>query len=1044
MLFAVSAMAQQRTITGTVTAKEDGLPLPGVSVKVKGTNIGTSTASDGKFTFKVPENAKELEFISIGYTTLIKAIGSSNIISAQLVADSKQLTEVVVVAYGTSKKAAITGSVATLSSKDLDNRVITNVSNALAGVAPGISVNAGNGQPGTGSGVRIRGFGSLSASNSPLYVVDGAVFDGNIADINATDIESVSLLKEASSTALYGSRAANGVIIITTKKGKVGADALNVNLSQGISQRGIPEYDRVNAQQYYPLMWQAMANSLIYPSSGTPLSPAAAAAKASAEIQSQLIYNPFNVPNDKIVGLDGKLNPNASLLYNDFDWVKPLTRTGKRSDFNMSMGGNSGKSDYYFSLGYLKDQGYIEKSDYDRINGRLNVNSQVKPWLKVGASLAGSISKANLAVDASTGNGASYSNVFNFSRSIGPIYPVHAFDAQGNPVLTSTGEQYYDYGGNPGAVNRPIGANAGRNAVYETLLNTNDNRRNALNARTYAEIKFLKDFTFRTNASVDISDRIGNTYWNKIVGDGVSYKGLASKATTFTQSSTINELLSYDKSWGLNTINVLAGHENYDLQIRTAGGTKTNQILDGNIEFPNFVTPTDANGYLINYKIESYLSRISYNYDNKYYLDGSLRSDGTSRFAPGARWGTFYSLGASWILSKEKFLSNVSWIDELKLKASYGVVGNDALFKDNGDPAYYKYQALYDLGWNNGDQAGVLLLSAATPNLKWEQNTTINIGTSFSFFKNRLYGGIDLFRRGSTNLLFDVPQPLSDPVPKISQNIGNMNNQGIELQLGGDAIRGKAFRWNVMTNWTMLRNKITKMPAESPVIISGTKRREVGRDLYNFYLRQWRGVDPTDGSSLYVPQDGETRELRTVNGQVYTVNSNYAKYDYSGSAIPKLMGSITNTFDYKNFSFSFLITYQIGGKFYDSQYAGLMNTAYGSALHVDALNAWTPTNTITDVPRLDIARNPILNAASSRWLIDASYVSFRNASLSYKLPKMWLSKVDVSNARIFVSGENLGLISKRKGMNPSESFDGTNSTTYVPSRMISVGLNVSL
>jgi len=1044
LFVAFNAMAQDRTITGIITGKDDGLPMPGVSVKVKGTNIGTSAASDGRFAIKVPSTAKELEFTSLGFVTATRVIGTSNTVNVVLISDAQGLNEVVVVAYGTSKKAAITGSVATLSSADLDKRVITNISNALAGVAPGISVNAGNGQPGTGSTVRIRGFGSFSASNSPLYVVDGAVFDGNIADINATDIESVSLLKDASSTALYGSRAANGIIIITTKKGKLGQDKLSINLSQGFSERGIPEYDRVNAQQYYPLMWQALRNSLVYPATGTGQTPEAAAAAASAQIQTQLVYNPFNVPNGEIVGTDGNLNPNASLKYNDFDWVKPLSRTGKRSDFNTSLSGNSGKSDYYFSLGYLKEQGYIEKSDYGRFNTRLNVNSQLKPWLKVGGNVAASLANGNLASDASTDNASSFSNIFNFSRTIGPIYPVRAYDAQGNPVLTTTGEQYWDYGAHPGAVARPIGANGGRNVVYETMLNDNLFRRNAVNARTYAEIKFLKNFTARTNASVDISDRLTSVYWNRIVGDGVSSKGYASKNTNFTQSYTFNQLLSYDKTFGLNTISVLAGHENYNLQIRRTGASKNNQILDGNTEFGNFVTPTSATSAKDTYSIESYLSKVSYNYDNKYFVDASLRSDGTSRFSEDKRWGTFYSVGASWLLSKEDFLKNVSWIDELRLKASYGVVGNDGLLNTDGTQNYYLYQALYDLGWNNGDQAGVLLSTIPAELLKWEQNKTFNTGVSFAFLKNRITGSLDLFRRASSNLLFRVPQPLSDPVTTFPKNIGTMYNKGIELTLGGDVIRSKDFSWNLMTNWTVIKNRITKMPEENPIIVSGTKRREVGKDLYNFYLRQWAGVDPSDGAGLYIPLATATTDLRTINGQTYTINPSNAKYDYSGSAIPDLMGSVNSTFNYKAFSFSFLLTYQIGGRFYDSQYASLMNTAYGSALSTDALDSWTPTNTTATIPRLDIARTSFFNAVSSRFLIDASYISFRNASLSYNLPKAWLSKVDVSGARLFVTGENLGIISKRKGMNPSESFDGTNSTSYVPSRMISVGLNVSL
>ncbi|HMI02517.1 MAG TPA: TonB-dependent receptor [Pedobacter sp.] len=1038
LVVAGSAMAQQRTITGIVTDQKDGNPLPGVTVRIPGSQGGTITSASGKFVLQVSSNATSLEFSYLGYVNQTLAIGNSNVVNAVLLEDSKILNEVVVVAYGTSTKAALTGSVASLSAEDLENRVITNISNVLAGVAPGIQANAGNGQPGTGSNIRIRGFGSISASNAPLYVVDGAVYDGSLADINSNDIETVSLLKDASSSALYGARGANGVIIITTKKGKLGEAKLSINLNQGISERGIPEYDRVGTLDYYPAMWQALRNSLVYPRTGTPLSPAAAATQASNTIQTQLVYNPFNVPNNQIVGADGKLNPNASLLYDDFDWIEPLARTGKRSDFNMSLGGNTGKSDYYVSLGYLNDKGYIEKSDFNKFNGRVNVNSQIKPWLKTGLNVSGTLSKGNLASDASTGNATSFVNAFSFARGIGPIYPVRAYDATGNPIFNETGEQWWDYGAHPGAVARPGGASQGRHVVYETRLNDNLFNRTALNARTFAEIKFLKDFTFKTNVSLDVSDRLESTFWNRTVGDGVSSDGYGYKESTKTQSFTFNQLLSYDKTIGEHAFNVLAAHENYDLDVRSLSADKTGQILEGNTEFPNFVTPTGAGGFRDTYRIESVFGRATYNYASKYFVEGSLRRDGSSKFSADSRWGTFYSAGASWIISKENFMSGTTWVNNLKLKASYGSVANDGL------EGYYRYQAFYDLGWNNGTEPGILLSTVATPDLKWESQNTLNLGLSFSLFDNRIYGEFEAFKKGSSNLLFDVPQPLSDPVTTIAQNIGSMYNKGLELQLGAEPIRTKDFSWNILTNWSIIRNKITKMPEKNPVITVGTKRREVGKDLYNFWLRQWAGVDPADGSSLYIPNDGVTTDLRTVNGQTYTTNFNNAKFAYSGSALPKLFGSVTNTLDYKAFSFSFLINYQIGGKFYDSNYAGLMSVAYGSALHKDVLKSWTPENPNSNIPRLDIGSTTFINAASSRWLIDASYVSFRNASLSYKLPKSLLGKIDVSGARIFVLGENLGIISKRKGMNPTESFDGTNSSTYLPSRMISIGLNVSL
>lgn len=1035
-----TAMAQNRTITGTVTSKEDGLPLPGVSVKVKGTNIGVSTGSTGRFSLSVPASAKVLEFSSIGFATTDVTIGTSNVVNASLSTDSKSLSEVVVVAYGTQKKEAITGSVSSISAADLENRPITNVTAALQGAAPGISVLSSNGQPGASAGVRIRGFGSFSASNSPLYVLDGSVYDGSLGDINQNDIESVSVLKDASSSALYGSRGANGVVIITTKKGKSAQPQLSANIVQGYSERGIPEYDRVNAYEYYPLVWQGIKNNLMYTASPA-LSEAAAATKASADVYTNLVYNPFNVPGAQLVGTDGKLNPAATLLYNDFDWYEPMTRAGKRTDANVSLSGRNDKSDYYVSLGYLNDQGFIIGSDFKRFNARMNVNAQIKPWLRSGLNLSGVFSNVNNASDAATGNGASFVNAFSFARNIGPIYPVRAFDAAGQPVFNNlTNEQWYDYGLHPGALTRPQGASPGRHVLYETLLNQNISRRNQLGARSFVEVKFLKDFKFTPSISIDIRNNNNNVYWNPTVGDGQTQKGYKSQNNSTITSYTFNQILNYDKQIQDHTFSALVGHENYDYGYRIFSASRTQLNLQGNTEFANFVNNNSSSGQADNDRIESYFSKFAYNYQGKYFFDASLRRDGSSRFAKDARWGTFYSLGASWAINKD-FFQGVKWLDDLRLKASYGEVGNNLL------DGYYLDRAFYELGWNNGVEPGALLVSAANPELKWESQNTFNLGLNFSLFKNRIFGEAEFFRKNVNDLLFSVPQPMSDPVTSIPQNVGSMYNQGFEIMLGGDIVRTADFKWTAVTNATFLKNKVTKLPVENPTIVSGTKRREVGYDYYQFWLRQYAGVDPSDGAALYVPDYTTTiaaSAKRTVNGVEYVTVQSNALFARSGSAIPDMMGSLNNTFSYKNLSLSVLLNYQIGGKFYDSNYAGLMGGAsYGGALHKDLQNAWTQTNTGSSIPRYDIGNTNNINAASTRWLIDGSYLAIRNINLAYNLPKTWLGKVDVKSARLFVTGENLHLFSKRKGLNPTESFDGTNSTVFPQARILSVGLNAS-
>lgn len=1040
MLCGAFVFAQNRTITGKVMDAA-GNGLANASVLLKGTQIGTTTGPNGNYSLSVPSSGRTLVFSSVQMKPEEVAIGSQSVINVTLTEGDRSLEEVVIVAYGTQKKEAITGSVATMGSTEIDKRVVTNVSNILAGLAPGINVTSANGQPGTSSSVRLRGFGSFSASNSPLYVVDGAPYDGNIGDINPDDVESISILKDATSSALYGARAANGVIIITTKRGTTLAPQFGVNASRGFSTRGIPEYDRLNAREYYPAAWQGLKNN--YQFSASPVvSEAVAAQQATDNVQKVLVYNPFNVPNNQIVGIDGKLNPAASLLYNDFDWYKPLERVGNRTDVGFSASGKSDRSDYYISLGYLQDDGYILRSDFERFNARINVNTQVKSWLKTGLNVSGSISNSNLALDASTGNANSFVNIFQFARNIGPIYPVHAFDATGQPIMNdATGEQWYDYGSHPGSVSRPQGASPGRHVIYETLLNDNLNKRNNLGARTYLEFKFLKDFTFTPSVNVNIRNNNGMTFWNPLVGDGNSYKGYGFNSTSTTQTYTATQLLSYNKRFDdVHNVSVIAGHENYDYDYKTFSTSKTGLILTGNTELDNFVTPLNGGGHKDKETMESYFSKATYNYDQKYFLEGSVRRDGSSRFSKESRWGTFYSVGASWTLSKESFLMNAGWIDDLRLKASYGQVGNNNL------STLYAYQAFYDLGWNNGPEPGVLLSSAATPDLKWEKSNTFNAGASFSFFNRRIYGELEVFKRGSDQLIFSVPQPLSDPVTSIFTNIGAMFNKGIELQLAADIVRTRDFTWNLVTNWTVFKNEITKMPAETPTITSGTKRREVGGDYYRFWLRQFAGVDPTDGAALYIPAEGtDAANIRTVKGTEYVTSQTYAKFDYSGTSIPDLIGSFSNTFRYKDFSLSLLVNYQIGGKFYDNIYQGLMSAGnYGGSFHKDILNSWTTTNTTSDIPRIDYGKNSDLNATSSRWLIDASYVSFSNINMAYKFPPSMIKRLGVKNITVYVAGENLSLISRRTGMNPTESYDGLNNNTYTPSRILSFGANFTL
>ncbi|MBA4141265.1 MAG: SusC/RagA family TonB-linked outer membrane protein, partial [Segetibacter sp.] len=772
VLLICQSYAQSRTITGSVT-DEKGTPLNGVSVVVKGANTGVNTDQNGQFTIPVTSSAQTLVISYIGFTTHELSLTSKTSYAVSLQSSSQSLDEVVVVAYGTAKKGSITGSVAQIGAKDLEQRPLTNVVSALAGAAPGIQLSAGSGQPGEPPAVRIRGFGSINASNSPLYVVDGVPYDYAISNLNADDIESISVLKDASASSLYGARAANGVIQITTKKGKKDRTQLQISVAQGAVSRGIPEYDRVNAFQYYPLMWEAYRNSLVYPSAGTGLDRDTAnkiasglyprfttgtstglqnfGGRAYSDISQLLAYNPFNVARTDIVRTDGTINPTAQLLYgDDLDWFKDIERNGSRGDYSLAVSGGAAKSDYYLSLGYTKEKGYVLNSDFERFTSRINLNTQPLSWFRTGLNLSGIITKSKQGASESSSTGLV--NPFYASRIIGPIYPVYAHSqTTGEYLLDEKGNRIYDLGSlaSLGLPNRPIAG--GRHAIAETRWNENTLRRNVLSGRVFGEIAFLKDFKFTTNVAADFSNSLRVRYENRTVGDGAP-SGRGTRTSGNNVTFTINELLNYSRSFGNHTIEALAGHENYDATYNTLQGQRTGQIVDGVIELINFTTTSSLTSTQDNYNIESYLSRLNYSYANKYFASASFRRDGTSRFAPESRWGNFWSVGAGWRLDKENFLQNAKWISALKLRASYGLVGNDNILDADGNSIYFAYQSLYELGRSNGTLGGVAQESLENRELQWETNKTFDIGVDFGFFKNRLRGTAEFFDRRSDNL----------------------------------------------------------------------------------------------------------------------------------------------------------------------------------------------------------------------------------------------------------------------------------------------------
>jgi TonB-linked SusC/RagA family outer membrane protein len=936
------------------------------------------------------------------------------------------------------------------------------VLSALSGAASGIATSAGSGQPGTSPDIRIRGFGSISASSDPLYVIDGmpvtnAANINPVANINPQDIETITVLKDAASTALYGARAANGVVQITTKKGSKNSNNIDVRMSKGVNSRAISEYNRIAAPDYYTLMWEGLRNGLAYRATN-PLTLAAASAQASNDLIPIVGYNIYNVPNNQLVDNAGVFNPAAVANYSgdDLNWEKPLFQESDREEISVGFSGGSDKTDYLLNLAYLKDKGYLIRSDYERFNLRLNVNSQIKKYLKVGLNMQTAITNSNQS-DANNDNNTAFVNPFFFSRAMAPIYPVYAINTnsatntgpENRFLLNPDGTYRYDIGNlsSLGVPNRP--QYGGRHNVYETILNENLFRRNNIGARTFAEFTFLKDFKFTTNVGFDLTNLTSVVYRNPIVGDGAP-AGSANKDYDYFSGFNINQLLNYNKTIGGHGIDVLIGHENNAEHDELLTGSRSSQVVDGNIELVNFTTTTELRSRARDLRREGYFSRLTYDYRQKYVATLSARRDASSKFSKDVRWGTFYSAGLAWRLDQENFIQNIGAISQLKLKANVGQTGND------GGINRYASQKLYNLGWNNVSESGILQGSLGNDQLTWETSTAYDLGLDFGLFKNRISGTVEYFHRESSDLLFNVPLPISSGVANTTlitggpstqaQNIGTMYNEGIELSLGVSPIRTKDFDWNISANGTVLRNKITKMPALSKEIVTFPNKYAEGSSIYDYWLREYKGVRKETGEALYrASAFVAANSFVAENGDTLTTSLSNARFRYTGtSSIPKLNGGFNTGIRYKRFNLTAQFIYQIGGLAYDGAYASLMTSGYHNAKHPDMLNRWKNPGDVTNVPRIDNSRVTDFSSASDRWLVDASMLALRNLNFSYGIPAKWANKVGMKNASVYIGGENLFFKTARKGLNVQQQFTGVTSNQYSPNKSVIAGLNFSL
>lgn len=1029
------AVIEAISISGKVT-DETGEGLAGVSVIIKNTTQGTITDVEGYYQLEVSEEST-LVFSFIGYKTQEIQIGNNTTLDVLMSVDAQTLSEIVVTAFGTSTRDAFTGSADVISSEDLELRTVTSPIAAIEGTATGVQIIAASGQPGSSPGIIIRGVGTLNGSSSPLFIVDGVQFEGGLTTLNQDDIESMTVLKDAASTALYGARAANGVVIITTKKGKMGSPIkINVSSQYGVVSNGIGNFEAVSPGDYYELMWEAYKNALSNDSDVTD-----PVAEASATIFNRLGYNPFNVANDQIIGTNGQLNPNASVKYKGLDWYDVLERKGSRANHSISISGGGDDHSLFFSTSYLEEKGYVIESDFDRLTTRLNADFNAKDWLTVGGSVNLTFSESHGPTGAGTG---SIVNPFAFAKNMGSIYPVYIVDNDGNYALDAAGDRQFDYGEGHsefGIQSRP--ESPGRHALAEAIFNEELDRSNSYGVRFYAEFKILEGLTTKISYGQDLQGYINKSYENNIVGDGAP-TGRYGETRFLRVVKNFSQVLNFDRTlMNVHNINVTLGHENFDRNYSENNALANTQTAEGIFEFANFSVPSSLGGYTSDKNIEGYFARLNYNFDDKYYLSASVRRDGSSVFQKDSRWGIFYSVGASWRIDQEEFMNSVSFIDRLKLRASFGQVGNDNL----GD--FYLSQPRYSLTSNAGAPA-IFWSDLGNNALEWETAESYDVALEFSVLDNLIDGSVEYYKKNSTELLYNVPIALSNGLNEIPQNIGTMFNSGIEIGLTGHIIKTNDFNWDLTVQASTLKNKITDIP--SP-FVSGSKRWAEGRSRYDFYIYQSAGVDPATGDALYYMYEndevtGDRIPVLDTVGMHQTTND----WDDAGrayaeeSSIPDLIGSVQNSLSYKGISLGFMFTFSQGGKILDNGYSAMMHEGeYGASLHVDALNAWKAPGDITSVPRLENGNSDQVQTQSTRFLTDASYLALRNVNLSYTFNDVITDKIGVDNLRVFVSGENLFIKTERKGLNPQYSLAGTSTgRDYNPSRIISFGINVSL
>ncbi len=1042
---------QKSRVTGIV---EDDLgPIAGASISLKGTTIGTVSDSDGRFTLEGVERGTTIVISFVGMATQEITYTGQPSLNIKLASSSLDLDEVIVVAYGTAKKSTFTGSSSVVKAENLEKISGSGFAEALQGMSAGVSVVNNQGNPGGESRIQIRGIGTMGRSNKgedptkPLYIVDGMPYDGSLTAIATSDIESMTVLKDAAASSLYGSRAANGVVVITTKRGKSGKAAVNFKAAWGTSDLAVKNPKKADPYQQLTNTWEGIYNDQIYKYGKSDSEARTQASKdlldvlfnAKTNSAGQTTYiSPFKHINEYYVLESGEINPNLQMVWDekDYDWYGSVFSRKLRQEYSFDVSGtvNDNKTSYYFSGSYLDDKGYGLSQYYKRYSFRANVSSEITKWLEMGGNMAYSNTRQNT-------SGFVRSLVFTHSLASPYLRNVDNTDwiyseKTGDRMLSFGDYAKNFFGAHPMAASGDYWDNPND-------YDFNNKAGNMVSSRFYGQLNLPYDIKFRSNLSLDDNSLNTYNYTSAVHGQGqlepygVTVKttgGTATRITNRINSMTWNNLLTIDKRFGNHSINGLLGHELYTYRNYSTYGYGEGIMQLGQYELHSTTTnwsvsDTDNKSERNKYALLSFLGRVDYGLMDKYYLSASFRRDGSSRFHKDNRWGNFFSVGGSWRVSQEAFMASTqNWLSNLSFRASYGTSGNDRLVDSDGFPVMYGYQATFS-SYDMYGNPGLRPATVATPDLKWESNKQFNIALDFSLF-NRLSGTVEYYNRRSDDLLYYKELPYSAQAGTIkgyNTNLGDMRNSGFEFSLNARAINTKDFSWDIDANVTTLKNEIVYLPGGEFTFTSRVSTWKIaeGHSRWEFFMPSFAGVDPQTGNALYYINDNNGN--RTVTDKFSDVKT--SDYEWQGSSIPKAFGALTNTFRYKDLDLSFMFYGSFGSKMFDYIWLERVTLRNGVGVVMDQVK--------------DRWRNPGDNASQPRWsredymstrqatnyaIFNNDFVRLRNLTIGYTIPRHLLNKIGLTNARIYLTGDNLLTFGKaaKRGTDPETEVTGNN------------------